>query len=109
MCLQFLWLLSSVSSLLAWALLTLDSVNSADSVNSQTTGAVNRMKSDNNWCSQQDTQRVEEPEAPLDGGSQWPTYSMWYHVAMILSVWALMGNWEVVDRSLDSMKGHYRP
>ena len=109
MCLQFLWLLSSVSSLLAWALPTLDSVNSADSVNSQTTGAVNRMKSDNNWCSQQDTQRVEEPEAPLDGGSQWPTYSMWYHVAMILSVWALMGNWEVVDRSLDSMKGHYRP
>ena len=46
MCLQFLWLLSSVSSLLACSLPTLDSVNSADSVNSQTTGAVHRMKSD---------------------------------------------------------------
>ena len=52
---------------------------------------------------------MEEPEALLDGGSQWPTYSMWYNVATIILVWALMGNWEVVDRSLDSMKGHYRP
>lgn len=23
------------------------------------------------------------------GGSQWPPYSMWYHVAAILSVWVL--------------------
>ena len=51
MCLQSLWLLSSVSSLLACCLPTLDSVNNADSVSSQTTGAVttgavHRMKSD---------------------------------------------------------------
>ena len=29
---------------------------------------------------------------------------MWYNVATIILVWALMGNWEVVDRSLDSIE-----
>ena len=51
---------------------------------------------------QWDTQQVEEPEAPPDGGSQWPPYGMWYHVAMILSVWALMEDWEAVGSTLDS-------
>ena len=27
---------------------------------------------------------------------------MWYHVAMILSVWALMEDWEAVGSTLDS-------
>ena len=44
-------------------------------------GTVSRNQQDN-WCGQK---QVEEPEAPLDGGSQWPPYSMWYHVAVILS------------------------
>ena len=43
MCLQSLWLLESSSSLLAHALPTLGSVNS---VNSETTGIMNRMISD---------------------------------------------------------------
>ena len=52
--------------------------------------------------SRQDTQQVEEPEAPLDGEGQWPPYSMWYHVAMILLVWALVEDWKLVDGSLVS-------
>ena len=44
------------------------------------------------------TQHVGEPEAPLDGGSQWPPYSMWCYVAAILSVWALVEDWEAVKR-----------
>ena len=44
MCLQFLWLLESLSSLLACALPTLGSANSEDSEIQQTTGARNRMK-----------------------------------------------------------------
>ena len=50
--------------------------------------------------SQQSTQQVGEPEAPLDGGSQWPLYSVWCHVAGILSVWALAEDWGAVDGSL---------
>ena len=46
MCLQFLWLLASSSSLLAGALPTLGSVNNADSVNSKTIGALSRMNSE---------------------------------------------------------------
>ena len=46
MCLHFLWLLASSSSLLAHALPTLGSANSVDTVNSKTIGAMNRMKSD---------------------------------------------------------------
>ena len=60
------------------------------------------------WCSQQDTQRMEQPEALLDGGSQWPTYSMWYRVATILSVGS-DGKLGGSGRSLDSMKRRYRP
>ena len=37
--------------------------------------------------------------AQLDGGSQWPPYSMWYHVAVILLVWALVEDWEAMDSS----------
>ena len=29
---------------------------------------------------------------------------MWYHVAAILSAWALVEDWEVVDGSLDSIE-----
>ena len=43
MCLQFLWLLESPSSLLACTLPTLGSANSVDSVNSETTGVMNRI------------------------------------------------------------------
>ena len=43
MCLQFLQLLKSSSSLLAYALCTLGSANSANSVNSDTTGIMNRI------------------------------------------------------------------
>ena len=45
---------------------------------------------------------TEEPEAPVDVGSQWPPGSMWYHLATILSVWAPAEDWEEVDGSLDS-------
>ena len=51
---------------------------------------------------QQETQQVGKPEAPLDGGSWWPPYSMRYHVAAILSAWALVEGREVADGSLDS-------
>ena len=38
----------------------------------------------------------------MEGGSQWPPHSMWYPVARVLSAWAPVEDWEVVDRSLDS-------
>ena len=85
-CLQFPWLLASSSSLLAWVLPNLGSANSAFSVNCKTIGTVNRMSS--NWHSRQDTQQVGKPEAPLDGGSQWPTDNMWYCVSVTLMAWA---------------------
>ena len=40
----------------------------------------------------------------MDGGSQWPRHSMWYLVAMVLSVWALVEDREAADRSLDSLE-----
>ena len=43
MCLQFLWLLKSSSSLLACALPTVGSANSVDSVSSETAGVMNRI------------------------------------------------------------------
>ena len=43
MCLQFLWLLDSPSSLLACTLPTLGSANRVGSVNSETTGVMNRI------------------------------------------------------------------
>lgn len=47
----------------------------------------------------------EELEVPVDGGSQWPhAYSMWHLLAMVLSVWAPVENWEVVKRSPDSLE-----
>ena len=52
------------------------------------------------WCSQQDTQQVEKPEASLDGGSQGPPYSMWHHVAAILWAWAPVGDREAMDGPL---------
>ena len=45
MCLQFLQLLESPSIFFARALPTLASVNSVESVNSETIGTMNRMKS----------------------------------------------------------------
>ena len=53
---------------------------------------------------QQETQQVGKPEAPLDGGSQWPLHSMWYRVAVILLMWALVEDWEVMDGSPDSIE-----
>ena len=63
---------------------------------SETIGITNRIS--HTIGSQQNTQHVGEPEAPLDGGSQWPPYSTWCHVAAILSVWALVEDWEAVNR-----------
>ena len=57
-----------------------------------------------NWCSQQDTWQWGEPEALLDGGSQWPPHSMWYRVAVIFLMWAAVGDWEVVEGSPDSIE-----
>ena len=51
--LHFRWLLEFSSSFLALTLATRGSVNSSHSELYQ-----------DNWCSQQDTQQVEEPEAP---------------------------------------------
>ena len=44
MCLKFLWLFESHSSLLAHALPTLGSVNSVATVNSNTVGVMNRIR-----------------------------------------------------------------
>ena len=57
--------------------------------------------------SRQDTQQVEEPEAPLDEG-QWPPYSMWYHVAMIswCGLYWKTGSWWMVHWL--ALKQHYR-
>ena len=41
---------------------------------------------------------------PLDGGSQWPPYSVWYQVAAIFLVWAPVEDWETVDGSPDSIE-----
>ena len=49
----------------------------------------------------QDTQRAGEPGAPLDGGSRWPSYSMWCRVAAVFLVWAPVEDWEAVDGSPD--------
>ena len=43
MCLQFLWLLKSPSSLLAGALPILSSANSVDSINSEIVGTMSRI------------------------------------------------------------------
>ena len=51
---------------------------------------------------QQVTQQVGDPEAPLNGGNQWPPYSIWYQVATIRSVWAPVEDWEVVDSLSDN-------
>ena len=52
-----------------------------------------------NCHSRQDSQQVGEPEAPVDGGSQWTPHSMWYLVATVLSVWAPVEDWEMMDTS----------
>ena len=62
-----------------------------------------------NWCTQQDTQQVEEPKAPLDGGSQWPPDSMWHCVAVILSACALVENREAWMGPQTARKWRYRP
>ena len=49
-----------------------------------------------NWHSPQDTRQAKEPEALLDGESQWPPNSMWYHVAVILLAWAPVKHWEAL-------------
>ena len=91
-----------------------------DSVNSKINWHQDQDEQDN-WHSQRDTQQVEglepsqkkrqqetqqvgKPEAPLDGGSQWPLHSMWYRVAVILLMWALVEDWEVMDGSPDSIE-----
>ena len=38
----------------------------------------------------------------MDGGSQWTPHSMWYLVATVLSVWAPVEDWEMMDRSQDN-------
>ena len=48
-------------------------------------------------------QWVEKPETPLDGASQWPPYSIWCCMAVALSVWAPVEDWEVVDGSPESI------
>ena len=55
-----------------------------------------------NWRSQQDSQRAEELEAALDGGSQWPPHGTWLRVAVILSVQAPVDDWEAVGGSRGS-------
>ena len=40
----------------------------------------------------------------MEGGSQWPPHSTWYPGAGVLSAWAPVEDWEVVDRPLDSTK-----
>ena len=45
-----------------------------------------------------------EHETPLDGGSQRPPYSMWYHGGMILLAWVPVEDWEVVDGSLNAIE-----
>ena len=102
MCLQLLlWLLEFSSSLLVCALPTLGSVNSMDSEIPQDNWG-SEQNQQYNWHSRQDTQQVEKPEAPLDGESQWPPYSTWYHVATVLSGWTPVEDWKAVDRSPDS-------
>ena len=74
--------------------------------------------SENNWHSeqgqrynghsQQDTQKVEESKTLLDGRSQWLPYSMWYLVAMVLSAWAPMEDWEAVNGSPDNIEKTFR-
>ena len=96
-CLQFLQLLESPSSL------SLCLAYPGFSRNCKTTGVTNRISDTTGTVSrtssrqrtlrlsgQQDIQQVGEPKAPLDGGSQWPPYSMWYHVAETLSAWGLV-------------------
>ena len=116
----FLWLLQSSSSLLARALPTMGSVYSTHSEIQQDNWC-HKQDQQCSWCSEKDNQQAEEPEvshkktrqetqqiwepgAPLDGGNQWPPYSMWYPVAMILSAWALVEDWETMDVSLDSIE-----
>ena len=59
---------------------------SANRMISETIGIVSRIHSGEG-----------EHETPLDGGSQCPPYSMWYHVGTILSAWLPVKHWEVVD------------
>ena len=47
---------------------------------------------------------MEEPAAPMDGGSQWPPHSMWNPVTEVLSSWAPVEDWETVDWSQDSIE-----
>ena len=56
---------------------------------------------------------MEEPEAPLDGGSPWPPYNMWYHVAATVSSWApveqwkeVNGSWYSIEKALQAVSSH---
>ena len=51
-----------------------------------------------------DTQQIGELEASLDEGSQWIPDSIWYHVAIILLVWALVEDCEAVDGSPENIE-----
>lgn len=45
-----------------------------------------------------------EPEAPTDRGSHWPPHNMWYLVALALSAWALVEDWESMNGSMVSLE-----
>ena len=90
-CLQFLCLLEFSSSSPTHALPTMGSTNSVHSEIQQDNWRHKQDGQRYNWHSWQDTQRVGESEAPLDGGSQWPPDSIWYCVASVLLTWAPVG------------------
>ena len=60
-------------------------------------GSANRMISETIGIVSRIHSAEGEHETPLDGGSQCPPYSMWYHVGTILSAWLPVKHWEVVD------------
>lgn len=52
----------------------------------------------------QGSQQVERPEAPADGGHQWPPQQMWHQVAVALSARALLGDGGAADGSLATIQ-----
>lgn len=52
------------------------------------------------WHGPQDSQQVEQPEAPADGGHQRPPRQMWHQVAVALSARPLLGDGGAADGSL---------
>lgn len=54
------------------------------------------------WHHKQDLeQKGREPTAPLEGGVEgWPSTSMWYSMAHLLSTWVPSQGWPEVDEKL---------